>query len=140
MRRTGSVSVFWNTVIYQNFLELFLPFWQITQRVASAPSLSFLFGFSVSAGPHDESPRTSSLILSLLIDAECCVGVTASCDEDVRDVGEGELEELVDRPGTTIVTKFAELQFFLSVIFDEVWFLTTGPMPIIPLIFAEFFE
>ena len=37
-------------------------------------SLSFLFGFSVSAGPRDESPRTSSLILSLLIDAGCCVG------------------------------------------------------------------
>ena len=61
----------------------------------------FVFGFSFSAGPRDESPRTSSLILSLLDDAGCSVGVTASCDEDVRDVGEDELEELVDRPGTT---------------------------------------
>ena len=57
-------------------------------------SLTFLFWFSVSVGPRDESSRTSSLILLLLIDAGCCVGVTASCDEDVGDVGEDELEEL----------------------------------------------
>ena len=63
-------------------------------------SLSFLFGFSVSVGPRDESPRTSSLIFLLLIDAGCCVGVTASCDEDSGDVGEDELEELVDGPET----------------------------------------
>ena len=62
---------------------------------------SFLFGFSVSAGPCDEFPRTSSLILSPLVDAGCSVGVTVSCDEDVGEVGEDELEELVDRQGTT---------------------------------------
>ena len=61
-------------------------------------ALSFLFGFSVSAGPRDESPRTASLMLSLLVDVGCSMGVTASCDEDV---GEDELEELVDRPRTT---------------------------------------
>ena len=42
-----------------------------------------------------------TLALSLLVDAGCTVGVTASCDEDGGDVGEDELEELVDRPGTT---------------------------------------
>ena len=57
--------------------------------------------FSVSAGPCDEFPRTSSLILSLLVDAGCSVGVTNSCDEDVGDAGEDELEEHVDRPRTT---------------------------------------
>ena len=67
------------------------------------PSLSsFFFGFSVSVGPRDESPRTQSLILSLLVDAGCSVGVTASCDEDVGDVGEDEVEELVDRARTTV--------------------------------------
>ena len=71
---------------------------------------SFLFGFSVSAGPCDEFPRTSSLILSLLVNAGCSVGVPVSCDEDVGEVGEDELEELA------------------------------GPMAVIPVIFAEFSE
>ena len=62
---------------------------------------SFLFGFSISAGPCDEFPRTPSRILSLLVDAGCSMDVTASCDEDEEDVGEDELEELLDRPGTT---------------------------------------
>ena len=57
--------------------------------------------FSVSAGPCDEFPRTSSLTLSLLADAGCCVGVTATYDEDVGEAGEDEVEELVDGPGTT---------------------------------------
>ena len=70
---------------------------------------SFLFWFPVSAGPCDEFPRTSPLTLSLLVDAGYSVGVTVSCDEDVE-VGEDELEELVDRPRTTICTKFAVLQ------------------------------
>ena len=55
-------------------------------------SLSFL---------RDESPHSYSQHLS---DAGCCAGITNSCDEDVGDVGEDELEELVDRPRTTIGT------------------------------------
>ena len=55
-----------------------------------------------------EFPPTFSLILSL-VDAGCSVGVTASCDEDVADVGEDELDELVDRLGTTNGTQFAVL-------------------------------
>ena len=74
MRRTGSVSVFWNTSIYQIPCDEF-------PRTSSLSS--FLFGLSVSAGPCDEFPRTSSLILSLLVDARCSVGVTASRDDDV---------------------------------------------------------
>ena len=67
------------------------------RRVSHTLSLSsFLFVFSVSTGPRDEFPRTSSLILSLLVDAGCSVGVKASCDEGVGEVGEDEQEELVD--------------------------------------------
>ena len=76
-------------------------------------SLSFFVGFSLSAGPRDGSPRTLSmpLVLSLLVDAGCCVGVTASCGKDVGDAGAAELEEPVDRPGTTSGTYFAVLHF-----------------------------
>ena len=34
-------------------------------------------------------------------DAGCSVGVTVSCDEDVGEAGEDEVEELADRPRTT---------------------------------------
>ena len=40
------------------------------------------------------------LELSLLVDAGC----SASCNADVGDVGVAELEELVDKRGTTIGT------------------------------------
>ena len=36
--------------------------------------------------------------------------VPVSCDEDVGEVGGDEVEELLDRPGTTKGTKFAVLQ------------------------------
>ena len=43
--------------------------------------------------------------------------VTVSCDEDVGEVGEDELEELVDRSGTTNGKQFAVLQStFLSLL------------------------
>ena len=51
------------------------------------------------------------LVLSLLVDAGCCVRVTASCDKDVGDVGVAEVEEPVDGPGTTIGALFAVLHF-----------------------------
>ena len=58
----------------------------------------------------DRFPCTSSLVPSPLLDAGYSVGVTVSCDEDVREVGEDEVEELVDGPGTTRCTWFAVLQ------------------------------
>ena len=102
MRRTGSVSVFWNTFIHQIVLELFQPFWQIMRQVSShfLVVVTFLC-FSVSAGPCGRSPCTSSLIVSLLLNSGCSVGVTVSCGGDAGEVGEDELEELVDGPGTT---------------------------------------
>ena len=47
---------------------------------------------SVSAGPCDRFPCTSSLKLSLLLNAGCSVGVTVSCDEGGGEVGEDEVE------------------------------------------------
>ena len=60
------------------------------QRVArTSSSSSFLLGFKVSA-------RTSHFLLM----RDAAQELRFSCDEDVGDVGEDELEELVDRPGT----------------------------------------
>ena len=59
-----------------------------------------IFEFSVSVGPRDKFPCTSSRIYSLLVAARCSVGATVTCDEDLEE-GEDELEEIVDRPGTT---------------------------------------
>ena len=56
--------------------------------------------FLVSAGSCDGCLRTVLLTLSLLVDAGCSVGITASCGTDVGDVGVAELEEPVDKPGT----------------------------------------
>ena len=64
------------------------------RRVSSYFLVVFIFYFSVSAGPCDRFPCTSSLILSLLSAAGCFGGVTVSYDEDVGEVGEDELEEL----------------------------------------------
>ena len=91
---------------------------------------------------RDGSPRTLSmpLVLSLLVDAGCCVGITASCDKDVGDAGVAELEEPVDRPGTTIGTLFCRAAFYSSAFFDELWFLTTGKMVGLSVIVAEFFR
>ena len=57
--------------------------------------------FSVSADPRDRFPRDSSLTVSLLSVAGFSVLITVSCDEDVDEASEDEVEELVDRPGTT---------------------------------------
>ena len=74
--------------------------------------------FSVNSPNHSDRSRNGShrtlsmlLVLSLLVDEGCCVRTTASGDNDVGDVGVAELEEPVDRPGTTIGTKFAVLHF-----------------------------
>ena len=93
--------MFWNTFICQFVLALFCPFSQITQRVSPYSVVVLFLGLRFSAGPREEFPRAPTLILSLPAGAGCCVGITASCDEDVGDVGEDEVEELVDRPGTT---------------------------------------
>ena len=62
--------------------------------------LHFLFLFSISAGSCDGLLHTVLLELSLLVDAGC----SASCNTDVGDAGVAELEELVDKSGTTVGT------------------------------------
>ena len=78
------------------------------------------------------------LVLSLLVDAGCNEETTASCNTGVGDVGVAELEGLVDKPGTTYVVR--RVAFYSSAIFDELWFLTTGPPAGISVILAEFSE
>ena len=52
--------------------------------------------FSISADPRDGFLRDSSLVISLLSAARFSVQITVSCDEDVEEVGQDEVEELVD--------------------------------------------
>ena len=61
----------------------------------NTPSLSFWFGFSVSAGSRDEFPHLHHSHSHFLLMRD------ASCDKDVGDVSEDEVEELVVRLGTT---------------------------------------
>ena len=58
------------------------------------------------------SHRHSSLRTTLLSAAGFSVLITVSYDVDVEEVGEDELEELVDKPRTTNGTKFAVLKLF----------------------------
>ena len=53
------------------------------------------------------SERSRSIFVCcwfLLVYAGCNVGMTASCDEDVGDVGVAELDEPVEKPGSAIGT------------------------------------
>ena len=57
--------------------------------------------FSVFAGSRNGFPRNPVLILPLLSAAGFSVPITESCDEDLEEVGGDDVEELVDKPGTT---------------------------------------
>ena len=73
---------------------------------------------------------------SLLVDAGC----SASCNTDAEYVGVAELEEIVDKPGDNDRYVVLRAAFHPSAIFNELWFLTTGPLVGISVIFAEFSE
>ena len=103
----------------------------------NSSSSSMLFAFSVSADPCNGFQRDSSLIISLLSAAGFSVLIRLSCDEDVEVLGEDDVEELVDRPGTTNGTKFDILQLMFLPFWVRCGFLTTGPMVCTPMIFAE---
>ena len=62
-----------------------------------------------------------------------------SCLEDVRKVDEDAEEEL-DKPGTTIGTKFSVLQIIRNPVFNEMWFLTIDPFVGIPIFIAKLSE
>ena len=68
--------------------------------LCNSSSSSFLFGFLISADSCDGSLRADSLVLSLLLVAGIYLSVVY-CDEDVGEVGEDEVEDLVDKPSTT---------------------------------------
>ena len=69
--------------------------------------------FSVFARSGNGFHRDSSLIISLLSVAGFSVLITVSFDEDVEVVGEDEVEQLVDKPGTTHGTQFDIMQSIL---------------------------
>ena len=99
--------------------------------------------FLVSVDSCSGFPRTSSLVLPLLSGTGFSVYLltsnTESCDEDVEEVGVGDVEELVDKLWTTNGTQFDILQsFFLFFFFGELWFSTAGPMVDLPMILTEF--
>ena len=97
----GCVPVSWKTFIHQILRKFFQPFWQIKQRVSPyVLVVSILFFFSISGGSCDGLHHSVLLELSLLVDAGC----SATCNTDIGDAGAAELEELVDKPGTTIGT------------------------------------
>ena len=79
----------------------------------------------------------SSLAFSLLQNG-ISVYVTVSCDEDVGKVGEDEAEEVVNRPRDNEWYKVCCVAIAFIAIFDEMWFLATRPMVIVPKFFAEF--
>ena len=70
--------------------------------------LHFYFVFSVSVDLCSGFPRSSSLVLPLLSGTGFSVYLltsnTASCDRDVEEVCVGVVQELIDKPGTTIGT------------------------------------
>ena len=65
--------------------------------------------FSVSVGSGDRSLHAWLLVLSLRVDAGRNVDTEESCGSDAGDVSVAELEDLVDKPGTTIGTQFSLL-------------------------------
>ena len=76
------------------------------QEIALYVCASFIFiFFLVSVCLYSGSHRHSPLVLSLLSGTGFPVYLltsnTESCDEDDGEVGEGVIEELADRPGTT---------------------------------------
>ena len=56
--------------------------------------------------------------------------ITESCDENVEEVSEADVEELVDKPGVRHVA----VGYFA--IFGGMWFLTADPVVCVPMILA----
>ena len=131
MRRArGCVPVFWNSFVHKILREFFQPFWQIMQRVSRAGSVSsFYFWFCGFCWFWRQ--------VSLCLPAGRNVETTESCGNDAGDVGVDELEEPVDKPGTTIDKQFSVVKYS-SAFFNELWYLTTEPHIRISVICAEF--
>ena len=53
-------------------------------------------------------------------------------------VEEGKLdEELVDKPGTTIGTKFVRIALYPNTVFNEMWFSTVDPLVRVSVFIAK---
>ena len=66
------------------------------------------------------------------------VGWSISCLEGVVDVEQRKLqEELADKPGTTIGTKFSVLHCIRIPFFSEMWFLTGDPLVWVSVLIAK---
>ena len=66
------------------------------------------------------------------------VGWSISCLKGVKDVEDGMLEEeLIDKPGTTIGTKFSALHCIRILFFSEMWFLTVDPLEWVSVFIAK---
>ena len=104
-------SISWSSFLYD---------FELLVRLVNGSPRSFLSTCSLDTDTGEESvPHRSSLVLvSLSLDTflgvevdelKEDVGWSISCLEGVMDVEEGKLEEVVDKPGTTIGTKFSVL-------------------------------
>ena len=133
MRRTARVSVFWNTLIYHTVPELLLPVWQIMRQVSLDIHVLVIFKWffrcllvDATGSPVLPHPYSHSV---LLLDAPC--ESTASCDEDVGEQVKLKLKNLSIDQGQRRVR---------SSLCCKIRFLTTGPIVIVPVIFAKFSE
>ena len=102
----------------------------------------FLVSVDLCSGVLRNSSRTShtSLVLDFFrvpVDVKY-----RACDEDVEEVGVDDVEELVDKPGTTNggAHSLINCNQFSCPFFGELWFSTAGPVVGIPMILAEFPE
>ena len=107
-RRTGCcVTMTWNTFIHKILRQFFSPFWQIKQWVfpyVLVVSISILIFRFLVVHATGLPILCFSYSLSLRVGAGRNVRLAASCDNDVGDVCVAELEEPVDKAGTTIGT------------------------------------
>ena len=139
MRGTrGCVPMSWNTFIHKILRKFFWPFWQITQRVTPYPLVVFIFiwvsvFFWFTRRVSSYSLNATRTLTSCWCGMQCrnycflrywcrrcgCCWAWGACRQ-TRDN-----ESVPCSP---------------SAIFDELWFLTTGPLVGISVIFAEFSE
>ena len=96
-------------------------------------SSSFFLGFFDFCCSMQRVPPCEWFLVRLFTSSVAGISVsvtvqTVSCDEDAGEVEE--VEELVDKPGTTSATWLPYL--------DEMWFRATGPLVTVPKFFAEF--
>ena len=88
---------------------------------------SFFFGVSFGSGNWSSSAQRRLLLLRVFAGAGVESSRIESCDTDFQDVVVAELEDPVDKPGTTIGTEFSVLRCIFLPFSNKMWFLTTGP-------------